>query len=257
MDFLKTKFNITQITLACFVKAGTGNRIHNNRPSHGIALNLGGEKRYKFAEKTYVVRQNDMIFLPEGSDYIVDDVIDGDCYAINFKTDSDGIFSPFVLHIKNHSKMLEYFSSAEKMFEKKTDGYDLKCKSELYAALYLVVSEMSRQYIPNGRNSLIFPAVEYIHNNYIAENIEIRFLAELCGISVAYLRRLFVSEFGVSPLNYINSLKLSRAKELLSESEYQIDSVAELSGFNDTAYFCRYFKKEIGMTAREYKNSLK
>ena len=54
---------------------------------------------------------------------------------------------------------------------------------------------------------------------------------------------------------YINNLKLARAEELILTELYTIDKVAELSGFDDASYFCRYFKKTTGVTPSEYRRS--
>ena len=81
------------------------------------------------------------------------------------------------------------------------------------------------------------------------------YLAELCGMSEVAFRKIFTNSMGITPLKYINNLKIATAKELLLSKSCTISKVAELSGFNCDSYFSREFKKHTGMSPIEYKNS--
>ena len=71
-EFMYCDFNISDITLACFVGANMGRRKHENRPSHGLALHLDGDKEYHFSDGRIVkVKKNDIIYLPKKSTYFV------------------------------------------------------------------------------------------------------------------------------------------------------------------------------------------
>ena len=65
--FMNSDFNINKIVLAIFVAAGTGDAIHKNRPSHGLAIHKGGEKIYIFSDgKILTVKENDIIAVTFG-----------------------------------------------------------------------------------------------------------------------------------------------------------------------------------------------
>lgn len=257
MDFfMNDDITITKILLACKVPAGTGATVHKNRAAHGFALNMSGEKIYIFKNRVLTVKENSIIFLPEGSDYTVKTVVPGDCYAINFKTSSSEKPEPFVLQPKNKMPITDYFISTEKIFRTKNNGYMLKCKSNLYALLYALFKEYYSTYVHSKQKEQIMPALKYIHEAYSEQNFSISFLSELCGMKESYFRRVFFNACGTSPIQYINSLKLSRAKELLLQSEYTVETVSKMAGFNNTYYFCRYFKRELGVTPGEYRKEL-
>ena len=76
-------------------------------------------------------------------------------------------------------------------------------------------------------------------------------LAAECNLSPTHFRRLFEKCTGSSPKEFILSMKISRAKQLLSEGK-SIKETAELSGFNDIFYFMRAFKKMTGITAGRF-----
>lgn len=54
------------------------------------------------------------------------------------------------------------------------------------------------------------------------------------------------------PIKYINNLKMTRAKELLSSGMYTVSEVCFLSGYKDESYFSREFKKHFNLSPREY-----
>ena len=100
----------------------------------------------------------------------------------------------------------------------KASGFELKCKSELYDILYHLRKEFELGYISKSDSEIIKPAIDYIHQEYTNDNICIAYLAQRCGISETYFRRVFQKTFATSPLKYINQLKISRAKKLISSA---------------------------------------
>ncbi len=249
MDFFNYDFNISDIAFACRVPSGKGDRVHNDRPSHGLAFNVSGEKIYNFSDgQAHTLKANEIIFLPRHSDYTVDDIIPGECYAVNFMLSEEADFLPFVWHAKNPDKIYSVFRSLEKAFRTKTPGYKIQCKANVYSLLYACISDHSRAYAPSSYLNTLSPAISYIHSNYFKQSISVEHLAALCRVNSSYFRRIFSAEFGTSPIKYINALRLSRAKELLSQTNYDICSVSEYSGFGNQYYFLRFFKSETGLT---------
>ena len=76
----------------------------------------------------------------------------------------------------------------------------------------------------------------------------IQSLLESLGYSYAHLCRLFRSTFGVSPLRYVNALRIERAKELLARGGCSVKEASSQAGFSDAGYFCRLFRKIVGLT---------
>jgi AraC-like DNA-binding protein len=78
-------------------------------------------------------------------------------------------------------------------------------------------------------------------------------LADDLGISAGRLSHLFKSQVGMGIKQYALKLKNEKAKELLEATDLPIGEVATLLGFNDPLYFSRSFKKQNGMSPKEYK----
>lgn len=248
-NFMTHDFTIGEITFANIVKAGTAAKTHKNRKSHGIAIFPGGERTFSFDNKKIKVEDNTIVYFPKGCNYTINEKVPFDCYAINFEMPDGVSFEPFSFKTKNVNLYIESFKQAQKMQARKSAGYISKIKSELYNIIYNIQAEYS---IPYTNSEIIEPAINYIHLNYCKENISVAHLAALCGISTVHLRNTFIKKFAMSPIRYVNNLKMTRAKELLSSQFYTVSEVCFLSGYNDESHFCREFKKHFNITPSEY-----
>ncbi|MFC5407197.1 response regulator transcription factor [Cohnella soli] len=106
------------------------------------------------------------------------------------------------------------------------------------------------------KKEIVYKVDAYIVNS-LNRNISLTELAKQVHLSPYYLSRLYHMEKGVSLFESIKELKLSRAKELLLREGYKVQDVAIELGFDNVPYFTRFFKKHIGITPMDYKQSNK
>lgn len=97
----------------------------------------------------------------------------------------------------------------------------------------------------------LMPAVRYLQEHAVG-NVNCGKLAELCFLGTSRFYDLFGSEFGMTPLEYRNRLVIRRAKALLSAVDVSVSEVAFAVGFENAAYFSRFFKKHTGLSPSEY-----
>lgn len=93
--------------------------------------------------------------------------------------------------------------------------------------------------------------IDYIEDNY-CNDISSAELSRRFGYDEAYFCRRFKSVTGLTPMNYIQILRLEAAKVKLTEGSLKISEISALCGFKDASYFTRCFKKRCGMTPTEY-----
>jgi len=82
-------------------------------------------------------------------------------------------------------------------------------------------------------------------------------LAEMCGISTTHLRRLFFEKTGLTPKEYIDTLKMNRASSLLVNTQRSITNIASSLGYTDPYHFSRRFKEITGNAPNNYRSSMK
>lgn len=105
-----------------------------------------------------------------------------------------------------------------------------------------------------------FPVAERIKkiiNNNITKELSVKELADELGISMYYMCHLFKKSTGITIVEYKNTIKLRRAKQLLVGSDKKITDIALECGFSDSSYFTRMFSSSENVTPAEYRKMLK
>lgn len=80
-------------------------------------------------------------------------------------------------------------------------------------------------------------------------------LSTALGLSKTHLNRKLAAIVNMRPLQFIRSVRLKRAAQLLADSQYNVNEIADMVGFNTLKYFNRYFKEEFGMTPTAYREA--
>lgn len=99
-------------------------------------------------------------------------------------------------------------------------------------------------------------AIDYINGHY-AQPVTLNEVAEHTFVTTFYISRMFKKELGTSFVDYLNEIRVEKAKELLKDVKYKSYEVASLVGISDPHYFSRLFKKYSGVSPSEYRLTLK
>lgn len=78
-------------------------------------------------------------------------------------------------------------------------------------------------------------------------------MAKQVGMSVSTLSRHFKDRTGISPVEYLIRVRLKKAALLLQDQELSISAISDMTGFSDSNYFCRQFRKHFGMSPGKYR----
>ncbi len=93
--------------------------------------------------------------------------------------------------------------------------------------------------------------------NYIERNLNkgvtLDDVADVANVSACYLSRLFKKSMNITFISYITARRMERAKELLQASDLPVTNISLDLSYNDVNYFCKSFKKEVGVSPTEYR----
>ena len=94
----------------------------------------------------------------------------------------------------------------------------------------------------------------YMKNNF-QRPVYLEELARLASVSNATLMRHFRASFGCTPMEYLRSLRLRHAAELLLNSSLSVKEISDMSGFATQAYFFRAFRRDYGVSPAEFRKT--
>lgn len=248
---------IKSIAIAVYVSPNMGSSVHKDRPFHGFVLNDAESARdYLFSDGSVLnTNSNELFYLPKGSTYNVRTVRTGGCYAINF--DADIIDEPFSVAVKNPDSLRKSFRYAALEWRVQSGLKQVAAMRAVYDSIYHASKEGDRLFGGAVRESVLTPAVDIIKRDFTSSDLTVASLADNCGISEVYFRRLFLREFGLSPKEFIIGKRMEYARELLESGYLSVGDVGALCGYEEPCHFSREFKRYFGVSPTNYRGKQK
>ena len=145
----------------------------------------------------------------------------------------------------------------ELLFSVVEGNYTLGNFQYISHVLQLILSETYQREKHNStqlQNKYITNIVRYMYR-HLSENLTLEQIAGKLDLSKSYPNAIFQKYTKHAPLDFFIKLKMKEACKMLRLSEVYIYEVAQKLGYKDPYYFSRTFKKIIGMSPKEYKNS--
>jgi len=241
--------SVIKLTSALDLSWEYGDDYVKGRPHAALSLRIVGDSVITGGEKTEHLSSGDILYVPKNLDYTKKS---GKEHLLVIHFDTDDTASKELLAFRPSKKPLfeSLFSSFYEVWQAKLPGYYFSALSIFYRILY----ELSAEDEKNSEDYLkIKPACDYLHKHYLDPNLGVFSLAKACYMSDTYFRKLFFKVFNTTPHSYINSLRIERAKALLSELNSTVEQVAQKSGFSDAKYFSTVFKKQVGVSPSKYR----
>lgn len=220
-----------------FLKSYDAHRFLDVNKLYVFNIGFQGDFFEKYSELTKNIAGFKSFFIPEKS--------------------ADNIKSKIHLNAKELSELTEILNPLAEEYISKESGCELMVTSYFFQLIIFIC----RIYEKKSHNkSKIYKsyegAVSYIENNY-NEHITLEILCKIAGVTSNALINFFKKNFDMTTVEYINSVRLNRACELLRDNRYSIAYIATETGFLDINYFSRTFKKYLGITPSYYRQKYK
>ena len=253
MFFAKENLNFELIGV---YKISRDKNVHQSyeRQYSTLSIRLMGNSDFVFGDKTYAVSGRDVLYLPYSSSY-KQKTENETIISIHFITYNAPPSDMEVYRFENIEEIKNLFTEIYQIWAEKKAGYKYLCTSLFYKLIYLLDKKYDETVDTNSIFLKIKPACDYIHRNYKKENISVSKLAAMAFMSETAFRKNFKRVYLVSPNKYMRLLRLENASMLLQNSDFSVADIAALSGFDDTKYFSKQFRKRYGQSPKEYRDS--
>ena len=103
---------------------------------------------------------------------------------------------------------------------------------------------------PSEQDMSVYNVLEYI-DEHSADPLEVSALAKMCNMSYSNFARLFRENYGRSCKEYIQYIRVNKAQDLLLNTDFDLDYIAQETGFYDCSHFIRQYRKWRGITPKQ------
>ncbi len=148
-------------------------------------------------------------------------------------------------HVEN---MFEEFSRKQVGYKSVIKGY----MQVFFAKIIRKIQNSNQKDVAGYLHKITPDVLKYIDDN-LSEKLTLAELAEKCFYNPYYFSRVFKQCYGKSLTAYICEKRMNKAMKLLKDTEYPVDTVCEMVGYNDRTQFYKVFKKYTGITPGEYR----
>ncbi|NTV89736.1 MAG: response regulator [Clostridiales bacterium] len=139
--------------------------------------------------------------------------------------------------------------SLKRMLEKTSDKKEM---NGLLEEIAVSVAAKVNSYNNRSLKLILRKAIDYL-NTHFSEPVTLNEVAESTCVSTFYISRMFKKELGKNFVDYLNGIRVDKARELLRDVKYKTYEVAELVGIPDAHYFSKIFRRYTGMTPTEFR----
>ncbi|MGJ8593294.1 MAG: AraC family transcriptional regulator [Aquaticitalea sp.] len=208
-----------------------------NQPTQCLALGIDASKIVEVAEKF----NHQVAIENENNTWAIDDIAS---HLIN-NVDVNHLVERLVYTFTNTNK-----------------SKDVLLDLMIQELIVRLLQTKAKSFILNDSNPIfsdtrIGMVIKYIKENLTNKDITVDLLSEKACMSTSHFHKKFKNTLGISPIDYINSEKIKFSKKLIRGSkDFRMSEIAYKSGFNNTSYFNRQFKKMELMTPQQFKGSI-
>lgn len=224
---------------------------------------LSGKGTFKANQRTYQLHEGQGFLIePNNQTVYASDINDPWVYVwVAFGgrqaekiTKSIGLYqdSPIFSCSKENGKKLDEYIS-EMLKKNNFTLSDIYYRWGLFFEFISVLADARKNFMPKVEvNTYVSHMMNYIHS-HIEENISVQDVADYVNLTRSYATTIFTKQTGMSPKDYIQNCKLTKARHMLESSSLTIAGVAYSCGYAKSESFVKAFSKRYGISPGEYR----
>lgn len=263
---VSSRFAAVNCAGICVLNKPFTTNIPSGRKDYYLQYMVSGELLVRFDRKVRpdapdaIMKPGDMILYYPGTHYYYSSLTPEICYCwVHFSGSSAGqiiaecgfpnseILSPGV-----DESITADFERIFQDFILRRPLFELSLAQNVVRLLF-DLAPLCRKHEPERTSDeRVDQVIAMMHRSYNRE-LTIAELAASVFVSEGYLRALFQEKCGMSPKKYLNTIRVSEAKQLLIETSLGITEIAGSVGFSDPLYFSQFFRHSVGVSPTEFR----
>lgn len=262
-------------TLPTFISAGTFIKDHKwhhkerTIDSYELILPLRGVLPLQIEETKYLVKPGALLVVPPNVIHKgfkeTTDIIQFDWIHFNVPTLKSENLTSLKKHLDDYPVVLPQYAqnlSINRIHILSNQLLDINQKkvdhryldSLLSCILYEISDQVKQLVVNNNENSTELQRVREWIRIHSSESINLERISDFFCYNKSYLSRIYKEKFNSTITSDVERFRLEKAKSLLVETSYTVEEVSTYVGYNDSKYFMRVFKKNVGMTPSQYRH---
>ncbi|MCL1883778.1 MAG: AraC family transcriptional regulator [Defluviitaleaceae bacterium] len=213
----------------------------------------GGQAVYTINRKKITAEEGDVLCIPRGSERsaVSYDPAKFECYAANFNLVSlmgEEITVPLPLCSKVgiHNDLISHYRRLNEDFLTRSPGYEMRSRGRFMLILQRFMEMLVYEVDTYKFDPRVKQSIRFITENY-AEPLNISTVAAAVSLNPVYFGTLFKRETRMAFRDYLNTIRVNQAEDMLRAGIWNVTEVASHCGYSDVFYFSRIFKKLKGI----------
>jgi len=235
-------------------------------PEYILIYCVAGRGWARIRDKTYSIKAGEALVIPNNVPHVYSASLDApwSIHWIHFRGETAYQFvqqMPYEAHLiavhdKAHTPIIETFRECHDALQ-----HDFAMRQLIFVALaihrilgWMFFGNPSFQPLALDIPQAVDKAIEYMHNN-LDQRPTLSDLAHHAGLSVSHFSYLFKAHIGTPPIDYFINMKMQVACHLLETTNMPVKDVANSVGYDDQYYFSRLFRKVMGTSPANYRET--
>lgn len=217
----------------------------------GSGVATVGREEFNYADRA-------LLIVPERCEHFERTLTETKVRGCVFRTDYFRVEEPVMISSEKYypliGKIYEQLGGMAQIFLTEGDRAGARLENDLAQLLFSVryLWEIHGSKFSSSSLSVCNNAKKYIQSNY-GKKINFEILAENIGYSYDRFRHIFVEVVGMGPKAYLQGVRMSNAKKLLTATSRPVREIAAACGYRNPVCFMNYFKESMGLTPTQYR----
>lgn len=173
---------------------------------------------------------------------------------ITVKYNCQLIYNKVTNMLKSYYDIINNYSLSSKYEKIMNNMFDFAVIKKEFQQLIISITSLLKEKNIYPSDQIISNIKKYIQKNYSLD-INLEKISELFFISPSYCCYLFKEKTGENFSDYINNIRIEKAKDFLSNTDYKVYKIAKMLGYENDKYFFRIFKKFTGYTPEKFREN--